>query len=63
MAASAQPGGNGDNGIVLAFGATKNYVGQNTVSGDAVYDLKDENPFCSNEWFHNLSGSRFQICD
>jgi parallel beta-helix repeat protein len=56
-------GGNGQNGIVLAFGAIKNYVGQNTVGGDLGYDLKDENPFCSNEWFHNLSESSFQICD
>jgi parallel beta-helix repeat protein len=56
-------GENGDNGIVLAFGAAQNYVGQNTVSGHPGYDLKDENSFCSNEWFHNSSESSFQICD
>jgi parallel beta-helix repeat protein len=56
-------GGNGGNGIVLAFGATKNYVGQNSVFGDGEYDLKDENPVCSNEWFNNVFESSFQICD
>jgi parallel beta-helix repeat protein len=57
-------GGDGGNGIVLAFGAVKNYVGQNAVTDHpAGYDVKDENPFCSNEWFHNLYESSFQVCD
>jgi parallel beta-helix repeat protein len=57
-------GGDGANGIVLALGATKNFVGQNAVNGhEAGHDLKDENPVCSNEWFHNLAESSFQVCD
>jgi parallel beta-helix repeat protein len=57
-------GGDGANGIVLAFGATKNFVGQNAVTGHPDgYDLKDENPVCSNEWANNLYESSFQVCD
>lgn len=57
-------GGDGANGIVLAFGATKNFVGQNAVSNHPDgYDLKDENPVCSNEWANNLFESSFQVCD
>ena len=57
-------GANGWNGIILAFGATKNFVEQNVVHNtQAGYDLKDENPVCSNEWFHNLAESSFQVCD
>ena len=57
-------GGDGANGIVLAFGATKNFVGQNAVTDHLDgYDLKDENPVCSNEWSNNLAESSFQVCD
>ena len=56
--------GDGANGIVLAFGAIKNFVGQNTVTDHPDgYDLKDENPVCSNEWSNNLFESSFQVCD
>ena len=57
-------GGDGADGIVLAFGATKNFVGQNAVTNHLDgYDLKDENPVCSNEWVNNLYESSFQVCD
>ena len=57
-------GGDGANGIVLAFGAIKNFVGQNAVTDHPDgYDLKDENPVCSNEWSNNLLESSFQVCD
>jgi parallel beta-helix repeat protein len=57
-------GDNGSNGIVMAFGATRNFVDQNLAHNhQGGHDLKDENPVCSNEWWHNTANSSFQVCD